>query len=122
MRRAKEKETHSIGTTLERLTGEYRKGGRALLHFINAELPGADHSATMPQLLCLKSHELCLEQVSTVRGSGCVNDQHAVILTFLTPMAYPSATADGTDLFQARVALATTNKATQRQVHFKRVF
>jgi len=29
-------------------------------------------------VLCLKRHELCLDTVSTVRGSGWVNDQVSV--------------------------------------------
>ena len=37
-----EEQTHSIGPTLGPLTGEYRRGGRALLNSNNAELPARE--------------------------------------------------------------------------------
>ena len=43
-----------------------------------------------------------LEGVSTVRGSGWVADQYAKLPLILSPIAHPSATADGTDLLQVR--------------------
>ena len=51
-------------------------------------------------LLCFKSPEFHLEEVSTTCGSGWVNDQHAILLLILGAKVYPPATAGGTDCVQ----------------------
>ncbi len=44
-----------------------------------------------------------LEEVSTVRGSGWVDDEHGILRLILNPQPDPPATAGGTDCVQPKL-------------------